>query len=246
MNYKISIVIRTYNEQKHLPEVLESIKNQTYKNYEIILVDSESTDKTVEIAKKYGVKIVPILKKDFNYSYASNVGVKNSSGDIVCFLSGHSVPAKNNYLEETNKIFQDEKIGGCYGDVIALKDGSIWEKLYNKLGYIKNVLLGKKDKVKLETEIHPGILSCSNASIRKSVFDKHLFVDELGKKGGEDVELAYRIIQDGFYVAQVPNLLVKHSHGSKLKKFLKELKNWKVMYQEVLTYISGENNYVKN
>lgn len=237
MNYKISIVIRTYNEQKHLPEVLESIKNQTYKNYEIILVDSESTDKTVEIAKKYGVKIVPILKKDFNYSYASNVGVKNSSGDIVCFLSGHSVPVKENYLEKINEIFQDSKIGGCYGDVIALKDGSFWEKAYNKLGYIKNILFNRKNNIRLENTIHPGILSCSNASIRKTIFNKHLFADELGKKGGEDVELAYRIIQDGLYIAQVPELLVKHSHGSDLKKFLRELKNWKIMYQEVLDYI---------
>ena len=59
----------------------------------------------------------------------------------------------------------------------------------------------------------------------------------MGKKGGEDVELAYRIIQDGLYIAQVPELLVKHSHGSDLKKFLRELKNWKIMYQEVLDYI---------
>ena len=238
MNYKISIVIRTYNEQKHLPEVLESIKNQTYKNYEIVLVDSQSTDKTVEIAKKYGAKIVPILKKDFNYSYASNVGVQNSTGDIICFLSGHSVPAKQNYLEETNKVFQDKKVGGCYGDVVALKDGSIWEKIYNKLGYLKNILFSKKDSVKLENKIHPGILSCSNASVRKSILDKHLFANELGKKGGEDVELAYRIIMDDYYIAQVPELLVKHSHGSNLKKFLKELKNWKIMYSEVLEYIN--------
>lgn len=237
MDYKISIVIRTYNEQKHLPEVLESIKNQTYKNYEVILIDSESTDKTVEIAKSYEVKVIHILKKDFNYSYASNVGVKNATGDIVCFLSGHSVPVKENYLEKINEIFQDSKIGGCYGDVIALKDGSFWEKAYNKLGYIKNILFNRKNNIRLENTIHPGILSCSNASIRKTIFNKHLFADELGKKGGEDVELAYRIIQDGLYIAQVPELLVKHSHGSDLKKFLRELKNWKIMYQEVLDYI---------
>lgn len=237
MDYKISIVIRTYNEQKHLPEVLESIKNQTYKNYEVILIDSESTDKTVEIAKSYEVKVIHILKKDFNYSYASNVGVKNATGDIVCFLSGHSVPVKENYLEKINEIFQDPKIGGCYGDVIALKDGSFWEKAYNKLGYIKNILFNRKNNIRLENTIHPGILSCSNASIRKTIFNKHLFADELGKKGGEDVELAYRIIQDGLYIAQVPELLVKHSHGSDLKKFLRELKNWKIMYQEVLDYI---------
>lgn len=240
MDYKISVVIRTYNEQKHLEEVLESLSNQTYKNFEIILVDSESTDNTLNIAKKYNVKIVQIKKKDFNYSYASNVGVKNATGDIVCFLSGHSVPAYNDYLQKTNEIFQNEKVGGCYGDVIALKDGSIWEKAYNKLGYIKNKILNKNINVKYETEIHPGILSCSNASVRKTIFNKYEFADALGKKGGEDVELAYRIINEGLFVAQVPDLLVKHSHGNNLKKFIKELKNWKVMYKEVLEFIDSK------
>lgn len=238
MDYKISIIIRTYNEQKHLSEVLESIKNQTYQNFEVIIVDSESTDQTLDIAKRYEAQIIPILKKDFNYSYSSNIGVKNASGDIICFLSGHSVPVNNDYLEKTNKIFQNEKIGACYGDVIALEDGSIWEKIYNKLGYMKNIILKKNNGIKLETKIHPGILSCSNASIRREIFDRHWFADKLGKKGGEDVEMAYRIIQDGFFIAQVPDLLVKHSHGSKLKKFLKELKNWKVMYGEVEDYIN--------
>ena len=50
MDNKISVVIRTYNEEKHIGEVLESLKKQTYKNYEIVIVDSESTDRTVEIS----------------------------------------------------------------------------------------------------------------------------------------------------------------------------------------------------
>lgn len=239
MEKRISVVIRTYNEQKHIEEVIESLKNQTYNNYEIIVVDSESTDNTRKIAEKHNCKIVGIKKSDFNYSYASNIGVQNATGEIICFLSGHSVPAYNTYLEELNKTFQNNKIGGCYGDVIALEDGSWIEKLYNKLGYIKNKIKNSKENIKLETEIHPGILSCSNAAIRKSILERHPFADELGKKGGEDVELAYRIIEDGYYVAQVQSLLVKHSHGSGLKKFLKELRNWKVMYAEVIDYIQS-------
>lgn len=89
----------------------------------------------------------------------------------------------------------------------------------------------------LESRIHPGILSCSNACIRKSMFEKHLFAEKLGKNGGEDVELAFRIIEDGYYIAKVPNLLVKHSHGNRLKKFIKELNNWKKIYNEVISYI---------
>lgn len=240
MDYKISVVIRTYNEQKHLGEVLESLKNQTYKNYEIIIVDSESTDSTLEIAGKYKAKIVHIKKKDFNYSYASNVGIQNSIGEIVCFLSGHSVPVKETYLADTNKIFQDKKIGACYGDVIALPDGSLTEKAFNRLGYIKNKIRGDIDGVKLESSIHPGIFSCSNASARRNLLLMHPFAEKLGR-GGEDIEVAYRIINDGYYVASVPALLVMHSHGKKLFEFIKEYKGWKSMWKDVINYIGSLN-----
>ena len=72
MDNKISVVIRTYNEQKHIRDVLESLKSQTYTNYEVIILDSESSDQTLKIASEYDVRIEHIKKKDFNYSYASN------------------------------------------------------------------------------------------------------------------------------------------------------------------------------
>lgn len=239
MDNKISVVIRTYNEAKHIGEVLESLRNQTYKNYEVVIVDSESTDDTVKILKKFDTKLVFIEKKEFNYSYASNVGVENSLGDIVCFLSGHSVPVHDDYLLNINNIFQNEKIGACYGDVIALSDGSVYEKIYNYLGYLKNRLKGMGNQVRFETTIHPGIFSCSNAAARKNLLVKHPFQVELGN-GGEDVEVAYRIIQDGYVIAKVPQLLVKHSHGQNLLSFMKQLKSWRIMYREVLNFINGD------
>ena len=234
--YKISVIIRTYNEEKRINEVLDLISKQTYKNNEIIIVDSESTDNTLEICKKYDTKIITINKKSFNYSYASNIGAESASGEILCYLSGHSIPVDINYLEKINEIFQNKNVGGCYGDVIALDDGSWVEKFFHYLGYIKNINKSKENIY--ETEIHPGILSCSNASFRKSIWEKNKFKEELGK-GGEDVELAYRIIKAGYVVAKVPSLLVKHSHGSSLLKFIKEFKGWRSMYNAVEEYISN-------
>lgn len=237
MNYKISIVIRTYNEEKHIREVLDILKKQTYKNYEIIIIDSQSTDNTVKIAKEYDVKIVSILKQDFDYSYASNMGVKVASGEIICFLSGHSVPISKDYLKEVNNVFQNNEIAACYGDVIALDDGSIYEKLYNKLGIIKNKFISKKNDIKIENKFHKGMLSCNNASIRKEILIKHPFAKELGKNGGEDLEVAYRILQDGLYIAMDSKLLVKHSHGNGFIEFIREIINWKKIYNEVIDYI---------
>lgn len=232
--YKFSIVIRTYNEEKWIGDVLKSIYSQTYKNFEVIIVDSQSTDRTLEICKKYDCKIITIKKEDFNYSYASNIGAENTTGDIICYLSGHSVVATNEYLNIANELFNDINIGGAYGEVIALPDGSTIEKVFNNYGYRKS----KKKGVVYENEIHPGILSCSNAMIRKSEWEKNKFKEELGR-GGEDVEMAYSIIKNGYMIARAPELLVKHSHGSGIFKFINEFKNWRSMYQDVLNYIES-------
>ena len=232
INYKFSIIIRTYNEEKRIGEVLEAISKQNYKNYEIIIVDSESTDNTVNICKKYNTKIITIKKESFNYSYASNIGAENATGDILCYISGYSIPVNDDYLLKANIDFNNSVVGGVYGEVIALPDGSVVEKVFNRIGYMKSIKEGKK----LESSIHPGILSCSNAFIRKELWNKYRFKDELGF-GGEDVEMAYRIIQGGKSILKDPELLVMHSHGKGLIKFIDEFKGWRNMYSRVLDYI---------
>ena len=62
MDYKISVVIRTYNEEKHIGEVLKSLNKQTYSNFEVIILDSQSTDNTIKIAQNYDVRIEQIEK----------------------------------------------------------------------------------------------------------------------------------------------------------------------------------------
>lgn len=235
-NPMITVIVRTYNEEKHLGELLSKIETQTYLNHEVLVVDSESTDSTRDIALAHGARVVSIRKCDFNYSYASNVGVKYANGDVVCFLSGHSVPVKDTYLADIASIFDNSQVGGCYGDVVALPDGSWVEKTYNGLGYLKNKLRGGDNGVELECKIHPGIFSCSNAAARRELLIKHPFAEELGK-GGEDIEAAYRMIQDGFVIARVPDLLVMHSHGVGLIRFMKQFRAWRVMYRHVLEYI---------
>ena len=86
MNKCVSIVIRTKNEEELIEVVLKSIKTQTYTDYEIILVDSGSTDLTVEIAKKYGCKILNIKPEEFTFGYAINYGFENSKGDYLNYF----------------------------------------------------------------------------------------------------------------------------------------------------------------
>lgn len=101
----LSIVIPTLNEEKHLPLLLDSIKKQDFKDYEIIVADAGSTDKTVEIAKSYGCKIVPggLPAK------GRNEGAKVAEGDLILFLDADTLLPEN-FLSLILNEFERKKL----------------------------------------------------------------------------------------------------------------------------------------
>ena len=95
----VSVLIRTKNEGRHIGQTLSVIFSQTYKNFEVIIVDSGSTDKTLEIAKKFPVKIYEIKPEDFTWGFSLNYGFTRAKGEYVVCLSAHSLPLSENWLE---------------------------------------------------------------------------------------------------------------------------------------------------
>ena len=87
-----SIVIRAYNEEKHIARLLEGIRLQTLKDVEIILVDSGSTDSTVAIAESFGARIVRIASDEFTFGRSLNLGVQAATRDLVVIASAHVYP----------------------------------------------------------------------------------------------------------------------------------------------------------
>ena len=120
----VSIIIRTKNEERWIGHCLKRIHSQNYDNYEIILVDSNSEDNTVEKAKRIGIdKIVKI--KDYRPGLAINEGINISSGEFIIILSAHCLPISNNWINEmVDEISSDEKIAGV-GDAHAIADGAV-------------------------------------------------------------------------------------------------------------------------
>jgi glycosyltransferase involved in cell wall biosynthesis len=111
-NVKISIIIPTLNEEKYIGRCLESIKNQTCKDYEIIVVDGYSKDKTVDIAKKIKAKI--IKQKPSGFAKAKNEGARHAKGDILCFIDADSAMRKD-HLERLSKCYKNESVMGVGG-----------------------------------------------------------------------------------------------------------------------------------
>ena len=86
LNPLISIIVPNYNYGQYLGEAIESVLNQTYKNIQLIVVDNESTDNSIEIASKYGDSITLVQKPHGGVSSARNLGMTIAKGEYICFL----------------------------------------------------------------------------------------------------------------------------------------------------------------
>ena len=109
----ISIIIRTYNEERYLNDLLNAISNQTVNDHkvEIIIVDSGSTDNTLEIANSFNCTIKKIEKVNFSFGRSLNLGCITSNGEILIFISGHCIPANESWLQNLiNPIIKNEVI----------------------------------------------------------------------------------------------------------------------------------------
>lgn len=122
----ISIVIPTYNEEKRIGALLRSIKDQTYKDYEVIVSDSESKDKTVEIAESYEAKVIRGKKE--GVAVGRNVGACAAEGSILLFLDADT-KIDPDFLQKHVKTFEDKKLG-CATVPVNPMDGKVIDKIY--------------------------------------------------------------------------------------------------------------------
>ena len=108
----VTVVVRAYNEEALIANVLSALQKQTYKNFEILVVDNNSTDNTVAIAKKYGVRIIPETQQ--GHGYALNRGLQEAKGDIIAITDADTQPDRD-WLEYIVHSMQSQNVVGLTG-----------------------------------------------------------------------------------------------------------------------------------
>jgi len=109
MRLLFSIITPSLNQSQFLKQTIKSIQNQTYKNFEHIVVDGGSTDGTVEILKKYRGKIKWISEKDKGQTDAINKGLRMAKGDILAYLNSDDLYEKDTLETVANFFFNNKK-----------------------------------------------------------------------------------------------------------------------------------------
>ena len=213
---KISVIIVNYNGKKLLEKCLESLFKIDYNNFEVILVDNNSTDGSMEFVTKNYPKII-VIKLDSNKGFAepNNIGTKIAKGEYLLFLNNDTVTTTNFISEMVNVFEKDEKIAICQS-LLLKPDGNIDSSgdFIDKMGIVYNSKT-KTDEIK---EISSARGACM--LIRKKIFDKLGGFDEKFFFSFEDVDLGWRSWILGYKVVIVPNSIVYHDAGktsSKLK-----------------------------
>lgn len=226
-NPETSIIIRTRNEERWIGETLKRLYAQTYKNFEVVIVDSGSTDATLSIAQKYPVKVIVIAPGDFTYPHALNVGARNANAtSYLVLLSAHSLPVSNEWLAcGVGHMMADEKVMGVYGPLKALPDGTFWDHLFHGLSFASDLLRSMPRGWRRVEKNGMGVMGFTNAMVRKKLWEHHIF-DERFAGGGEDGEWTRHWLTRGYYAIKAVGFAVHHSHYLGLFQWKAQATHW--------------------
>ncbi len=201
MEKKVSIIIRTKNEERWISACLRLISEQTYKNYEIVIVDNNSSDKTVEKAKNLGIKKIINIKNYFP-GRAINIGIENSECEYIVLLSAHCLPVNNLWLNNLVKaIEENDSYAGVYGRQEPMSFSSVADKRDLTL------IFGLDRKI----QIKDSFFHNANSIIRRSCWNDNSFDEKVTNI--EDRIWADQMLKKGYYILYEPEASVYHYHG---------------------------------
>ncbi|EAR21656.1 glycosyltransferase [Nitrococcus mobilis] len=198
----ISIIIRTLNEARYLDDLLKAVKRQEANGHEseVVLVDSGSTDGTLEIAQRHGCRIYHITREKFSFGRSLNIGCQAAHGDVLVFISGHCVPTGPEWLQNLCQPVIDRKVAYAYGRQVG-DDSSCYSERRIFAKYFQPV-----------SAIPQEGFYCNNANsaLGRGAWLQYPFNEEL--TGLEDIDVAKRLVQAGHKIGYVADACVFHHH----------------------------------
>jgi glycosyltransferase involved in cell wall biosynthesis len=222
MTPKCSIVIRAYNEEKGIGRLLDGISQQVFEGYEIILVDSGSTDKTVEIAKGHEARIVTIKPEEFTFGRSLNRGIEAAQGEFIVITSAHCYPVYPDWLEQLLAPFSDPQVAISYG-----KQRSDKSNHYSEQQWFRRYF----PEVSIPRQGHPYCHN-ANAAIRRELWLEHRYNENL--TGLEDLAWGSWAFGQGHVIAYQAEAEITHPHEESFKQVYNRYRREAIAMKQIL------------
>lgn len=177
-----SIVIRAKNEAALVGETLERVFAQRFRDFEVIVVDSGSTDDTPEIVRRSPARLIETAPAECTFGGALNRGYAASRGNLLVALCARAVPMTDDWLGRLVGHFRDPRVAGAWGGETPWRDRPPAPEVFEQRlgGYLRDVYRG---------------FSNANSALRRSLWEAHRFREDL--PATEDKEWAYWALRQG-------------------------------------------------
>jgi rhamnosyltransferase len=216
---RAAVVIPVKNAGRMMSRCLDSVFAQRYEpGYEVVVVDSGSTDGTLDVLSRYPVRLFTIPPEEFNHGGTRNYGASVARGEFIVFITQDAIPAGECWLSNLLAPFDlDPDIAGCFGRHVAHDDADpidarSMDRHFSNFGPDLRIfrLDAEHEEEHRRLEWMYDFFSDNNSSLRRRVWEEHpLPVVDMA----EDQHWAKMVMRLGYAKAYVPNAVVAHSHS---------------------------------
>ena len=211
----ISLIIPTLNAENSIDALIDSILKQTRIPHEILVIDSQSEDETVEHVKRYPeVKVITVNRASFDHGGTRDMALRFCAGDIVFFMTQDAIPVDEYYIERLLTLFDDERVAAVGGRQIAKPDATRWEQLVREHNYPAFTRVWDRSAIE-RMGVRAFMISDTCAAYRRDAylavggFDYPIMINE-------DMLMAQKLLAAGYAVGYNGDAAVYHSHNMTL------------------------------
>ena len=223
-NVTVSVAIPVKNAGDQFRLLLSALRaQQGFKNVETVVVDSGSTDGSVEVARQFGARVVEILPEEFSHSYARNLAAEQAAGDYILFTVQDALPSSNLWLYELFAALKNNGVAAVSCAEYPREDADLFYRACSWAHY-RFLEIDGKDRILSNPEIKNYLSLRKNAQLSDlaCLLSKELFLKyRFNGNYAEDLELGLRLIQDGHKLALLSSTKVIHSHNRPAYYYLK-------------------------
>ena len=214
----VSIIIPVRNGAATLAKTLDSLRQQTCREFEIIVVDDHSSDGSLGIAKRYPVRVIENKAKP-GVATARNLGIGAARYDLIAFIDADCT-AENDWLEALLDEYRKHADPAISGRV-RIPSSTILGDCISALGFPAGANAGFENMWHVSPAGYTTKLATPNALIEKSVFTRLGLFDDTNPYGAEDTEFSFRLVKNSVKIKYCPRAVVWHVPRNELKSFVR-------------------------